>query len=173
MFAVLTNDDGIYAPGLRALYRALLRAGHTVRVIAPLGEKSATGHALTVHTPLRIKPVEEDGFSGLAVDGTPVDCVKLGLSRLVDKKPDLLISGMNSGGNVGPDIIYSGTLAAASEGAFMGCSSLAVSHNARRATPDELDAYACYAVDIIPRIPWSALPPHRAISLNLPGCPLH
>ncbi|MCL1889747.1 MAG: 5'/3'-nucleotidase SurE [Desulfovibrionaceae bacterium] len=172
MFVVLTNDDGIFAPGLRVLYRELLRAGHRVRVVAPLEERSASGHAITVQQPLRIRRVEEENFSGIAVSGTPVDCVKLGLSRLVDQKPDLLVSGMNAGSNVGPDILYSGTLSAASEGAFMGCSALAVSHNSRKASMSELEDYARFAVEMIPRIPWAGLPPYRVISFNLPDCPL-
>ncbi|MDR2051402.1 MAG: 5'/3'-nucleotidase SurE [Deltaproteobacteria bacterium] len=170
MFVVLTNDDGIYSKGLRYIYKALLGAGHQVQVIAPLGEQSGMGHALTVFNPLRVKPVEEEGFSGLAVNGTPADCVKLGLSRLAARKPDLLLSGINAGGNVGPDILYSGTVSAAAEGAAMGCPSLAVSHNSRILADTE--SYARFTVGLIPKIPWAELPLRRALNLNFPSCPL-
>lgn len=169
MFIVLTNDDGIYATGLRAIYRALLAAGHTVQVIAPLGEQSAVGHSITVTNPLRSKAVEESDFSGIAISGTPTDCVKLGLTRLVKMQPDLVVSGMNAGANVGPDILYSGTVAAATEAAAMGVPALAVSHNSFR-HPDVND-YARYAVSLIDEIPWNRLPRKRVINLNLPGCP--
>lgn len=169
MFIVLTNDDGIYATGLRAMYRALLAEGHEVQVIAPLGEQSAVGHSITVLNPLRSKLVDEKDFNGIAISGTPTDCVKLGISSLVKRRPDLLISGMNAGANVGPDILYSGTVAAATEAAAMGLPALAVSHNSFRHI--DVDDYARYAVSLIPDIPWPALPPRRVVNLNLPACP--
>lgn len=169
MYIVLTNDDGIYAKGLRAMYRALLDLGHEVQVIAPLGEQSAVGHSITVLNPLRCKSVEEKDFNGLAISGTPTDCVKLGLTRLVERKPDLVVSGMNAGANVGPDILYSGTVAAATEAAAMGYPALAVSHNSFRHV--DVDDYARYAVSLINEIPWGSLPVRRVINLNLPDCP--
>lgn len=169
MFIVLTNDDGIYATGLRAVYRALLSAGHEVQVIAPLGEQSAVGHSITVLNPLRIKHVKEKDFSGIAVSGTPTDCVKLGLTRLVKRQPDLVISGMNAGANVGPDILYSGTVAAATEAAAMSVPALAISHNSWQHV--DVDDYATYAVSLIPEIPWHQLPLKRVVNLNLPACP--
>lgn len=169
MFIVLTNDDGIYAAGLRALYRALLQAGHEVQVIAPLGEQSAVGHSITLLNPLRCKSVEEVDFTGIAVSGTPTDCVKLGLTRLVRRQPDLVVSGMNAGANVGPDILYSGTVAAATEAAAMGVPSLAVSHDSSGHV--DADDYAAYAVSLLTEIPWDRLPPKRVINLNLPACP--
>lgn len=168
MYIVLTNDDGIYASGLRAVYRALLDAGHQVQVIAPLGEQSAVGHSITVLNPLRIKRVEEKGFNGIAVTGTPTDCVKLGMGKLVEKKPDLLISGINAGGNVGPDILYSGTVAAATEAAAMGYPSMAISHNSFRL--EDVDDYARFAVGLIGQIPWGQIPSRRVMNLNLPAC---
>ncbi|MDR2892644.1 MAG: 5'/3'-nucleotidase SurE [Deltaproteobacteria bacterium] len=169
MFIMLTNDDGIHAAGLRALYRHLRQAGHEVRVIAPLTEQSAVGHAITVLNPLRVKEIEEPGFSGLAVSGTPTDCVKLGITELLSgRRPDLLISGMNAGANVGPDVLYSGTVSAATEGAAMGLPSLAVSHNSRNHV--DLESYAEFAVSMAGRIPWAELPTRRVMNLNLPGC---
>lgn len=169
MFIVLTNDDGIYASGLRAMYRALTEQGHDVQVIAPLGEQSAVGHSITVLNPLRVKNVIEKDFSGIAVIGTPTDCVKLGVTRLVERKPDLVISGMNAGANVGPDILYSGTVAAATEAAAMGYPALAVSHNSFKHV--DVEDYARYAVSLIGEIPWGSLPSRRVINLNLPACP--
>lgn len=126
MLIALTNDDGIHAVGLRAIYRALLEAGHDIRVIAPMTEQSAMGHAITIISPLRVKKIEEDSFTGFGIYGTPTDCVKLGISELLDSKPDIVVSGINAGANVGPDILYSGTVAAATEAAHLGFPALAV-----------------------------------------------
>jgi 5'-nucleotidase len=119
MKILLANDDGIQAVGLRALYFALVEAGHDVRVVAPVTEQSAVGHAVTLSMPLRVKDFKEDGFRGQGVYGTPVDCVKLALSTLLETPPDLVLSGINAGANVGVDILYSGTVSAATEGALM------------------------------------------------------
>lgn len=168
MFIMLTNDDGIHASGLRAMYRQLLAAGHEVRVVAPLSEQSAVGHSITILNPLRVKNIEEPGFSGLAVSGTPTDCVKLGITSLLDRQPDLIVSGMNAGANVGPDVLYSGTVAAATEGAAMGYRSLAVSHHSFKHV--DLEKYAEYAVGLIPQIPWDKIPSRLVMNLNLPNC---
>ena len=113
MDVLLTNDDGIRARGLRALYAALLEAGHTVHVVAPRTQQSGVGHSLTVFEPVRAMDFEEPNFKGLGIYGTPTDCVKLALGQLLPKKPDMVISGINAGPNVGPDILYSGTVGAA------------------------------------------------------------
>lgn len=169
MFILLTNDDGIHAPGLRLMRLALLEAGHRVEVIAPAQEQSAMSRALTVRLPLLNARLEEPGFSGTAVYGTPADCVKLGLVRLLTEKPDLVLSGMNAGGNVGPDLAYSGTVAAAAEGAGLGLPSLAVSHNSRELRHGA--AYAAFAAKLITRLPWTELPTGDMLNLNLPACP--
>ncbi|MDR1243369.1 MAG: 5'/3'-nucleotidase SurE [Deltaproteobacteria bacterium] len=169
MFIMLTNDDGIHAGGLRALYRHLRGAGHEIAVVAPLGEQSAVGHSITVLNPLRVKKIEEADFSGFAVSGTPTDCVKLGITTLLDKKPDLVVSGINAGGNVGPDVLYSGTVAAATEAAAMRLPALAVSHCSFKHL--DLDSYARYTVEQMARIPWKALPERLVMNLNLPACP--
>ena len=106
MDVLLTNDDGIRAVGLRALYDALLTRGHTVHVVAPMRQQSGVGHSLTVFEPLRAYPFNQDDFHGLGIYGTPTDCVKLALSMLLEKKPDIVMSGINAGPNVGPDILY-------------------------------------------------------------------
>ena len=170
MRVVLTNDDGIQAVGLRAIYRALLDAGHEVHVFAPMTEQSAVGHAITVHGPLRVKKVSEAGFTGMGIYGTPTDCVKLGVGEFLPGPPDIVVSGINAGANVGPDILYSGTVAAATEGAHLGFPALAVSHDSFK--PGDLDEHARYAVGVMERIPWQALPPRRVMNLNLPNRPV-
>lgn len=127
MKILLTNDDGIYAHGLWALY-ACLKDRHAVTVVAPDRERSAIGHAITLHEPLRTQPVEpRPGWGGVAVNGTPADCVKIGLHHLMAEKPDLVLSGINPGANTGVNINYSGTVSAAREAALSGIAAMAVS----------------------------------------------
>jgi len=170
MNILLANDDGIQAVGLRALYHALVEAGHTVHVVAPVTEQSAVGHAVTLAMPVRVKEFREDGFHGRGVYGTPVDCVKLGLSTLLDEKPDLVISGINAGANVGVDILYSGTVSAATEGALMEIPSMAVSMD--HFNPSDLSGQARYTAGLLPRIPWDGLPPKCVLNLNFPNRPV-
>jgi 5'-nucleotidase len=129
MRILLTNDDGIYAPGLRALRHELLKLG-SVTVVAPATEQSGTGHSVTLLNPLLVSEVfEDDGttFIGWAVEGRPADCVKLALLELLPNEPDIIISGMNAGSNAGINVLYSGTVAAAIEGAFYRHTAIAVS----------------------------------------------
>jgi 5'-nucleotidase len=127
MLIVLTNDDGIFAPGLAALEKALKKLGD-VQVVAPSTEQSGVGHAITFLTPLTAKEVfDGDRSRGWAVDGSPADAVKLGISEFCPRRPDLVVSGINSGLNAGINVLYSGTVAAAVEGAFFGITSIAVS----------------------------------------------
>jgi 5'-nucleotidase len=170
MIICLTNDDGIHAPGLRALYHALREAGHSVEVVAPLTEQSAVGHAITVRTPLRTVTIRESGFAGMAVTGTPADCVKLGIGALMDRKPDLVVSGINAGANLGPDIMYSGTVAAAREGAALGYPAIAVSYDDFNCA--DLTGHARYAVRLIESLPWDKVPERRIMNLNFPARPV-
>jgi 5'-nucleotidase len=129
MRILLTNDDGIYAPGLRALRQELKKLG-TVTVVAPATEQSAAGHSVTLLNPVLVSEVfEDDGttFVGWAVEGRPADCVKLALLELLPEPPDVIISGMNAGSNAGINVLYSGTVAAAVEGAFFRRTAIAVS----------------------------------------------
>ncbi len=126
MKILLTNDDGLYAPGINRLYQ-VLKEKHTVYMVAPEREMSATGHAITLHKPLRVKEVELEAGIARAVNGTPSDCVKLALEAILPTPPDLVISGINSGPNLGNDVFYSGTVSAAVEGFFLGYPALAVS----------------------------------------------
>lgn len=166
MKILLTNDDGIQAVGLRALYQALVEAGHDVRVVAPVTEQSAVGHAVTLSMPLKVKEFREDHFQGQGVYGTPVDCVKLGLSTLLDEPPELVLSGINAGANVGVDILYSGTVSAATEGALMRLPAMAVSFD--EFNPGDLSGQARHAVSLLPTIPWNKLPDRCVLNLNYP-----
>ncbi len=127
MLILLTNDDGIYAPGLAALERELRRLGD-VYVVAPATEQSGVGHSITYLTPLIVKEVYDgERRWGWVVEGSPADCVKLGIGEICPRRPDLVVSGINSGLNVGINVLYSGTVAAAIEGAFFRVTSVAVS----------------------------------------------
>ena len=136
MRILLTNDDGIYAPGLRALLPQLRKIGEVV-VVAPATEQSAVGHSVTVLTPLLVQEIldEQRQLLGWAVEGRPADCVKLALRELLKEPPDLIVSGLNAGSNAGINILYSGTVAAAIEGAFFRCTSIACSLEYARAAP--------------------------------------
>jgi 5'-nucleotidase len=129
MRVLLTNDDGITATGLNAMRRALLELPEIdVEVIAPDSNRSATGRAVTLRDPIWVEEVEfGDGTTGFATDGTPVDCVRFASLGLIDAPPELIVSGINHGANLGDDITYSGTVAAALEGIMLGIPSLAVS----------------------------------------------
>ena len=126
---LLTNDDGIDAEGIYALYRSFSHDGRFhIKVVAPNKETSAVGHAITVFRPISVRENYQEGeFFGYAVDGTPADCVKLAIGAILERPPDLLVSGINRGGNMGENIIYSGTVSAATEGTVCGISSIAIS----------------------------------------------
>lgn len=124
---LLTNDDGIYAKGLSALYRELSKEADCL-IVAPEIEQSAVGHAITIARPLMVRPAtKNDKFLGYAVCGTPADCVKIGITELSDRPVDMVVSGINRGGNAGINVLYSGTVSAATEGAILGVPALAVS----------------------------------------------
>ncbi len=131
MRILLTNDDGIAAPGIRALYRNVRDLGQ-IEVIAPATVQSAAGHGITIRDPLRVRRVKVgDGeYTGRSVSGSPADCVRLAISNLLDKMPDLVLSGMNAGGNVGNHVFYSGTVAAAAEAAMFNLPAIAFSASA-------------------------------------------
>jgi len=127
MNILITNDDGIYSEGIRALCESLKTIGK-VTIVAPDAERSAVGHAITLSDPLRVKKVNRGGkFFGYATTGTPADCVKLAIRALLKKKPDLIVSGINLGPNVGYSVLYSGTVSGATEGAILGIPSFAIS----------------------------------------------
>lgn len=127
MKILLTNDDGIHARGINALINELNSLAE-IYVVSPDRERSGTGHSITVYEPIKVRPISLSGAkTGWTVGGTPVDCVKLALAKLIDAKIDLVISGINHGSNMGTDVLYSGTVSAAAEGVILGCPAIAVS----------------------------------------------
>ena len=170
MRILLTNDDGIQAVGIRDLYKELVAAGHEVHVVAPISEQSAVGHAITIATPLRVKEFTENGFRGLGVSGTPADCVKLALTTLIAERPDVVVSGINAGANVGVDILYSGTVSAATEGALMGLPAVAVS--ADDYAPTDMRGQGRFTAAFVAGRPWEAAPPRCVLNLNFPAGPV-
>jgi 5'-nucleotidase len=176
MKILLTNDDGIRAPGIIALHKALQGLGELF-VFAPETVQSATSHGITYTTPLMTQQVDvTESMSGVAVDGRPADCVKLAMRALWEErfgdgtKPDLTISGMNSGSNVGINIIYSGTVAAAIESAFLGVPSIAVSLHLKNRERTCFDRAAEIARSVIDKVLQNKLEPHEVININIPIC---
>ena len=169
MRILLTNDDGIHAPGIFALYD-VLKSDHEVHIVAPETEMSAVGHAITLTSPIRVQTVRKNGrFFGHAVNGTPADCVKIAVQELLDTPPDVVLSGINVGANVGVNILYSGTVSAATEGAFLGIRSAAISL-ATLKNPDFRFA-ARFSREIIRFMTKSALSDGTALNVNIPAVP--
>jgi 5'-nucleotidase len=159
---LVSNDDGVRARGLTKLVQALRRLGRVV-VVAPDQERSAASHSLTLHRPLRVEKVRRDVY---AVDGTPTDCIMLALHVILGKRPDLIVSGINHGANLGDDVHYSGTVSAAFEGGIMGIPSIAVSligNGARNfAEAGEI------AASVAERVLREGLPPGIILNINVP-----
>jgi 5'-nucleotidase len=169
MLILLTNDDGITAPGLVALYHELTRLGE-VHVVAPETVQSATGHGITISTPLLTQRVTVEGaFTGTAVDGRPADCVKLAVAQILPRPPDLVVSGMNAGANTGINVIYSGTVAAAIEAAFLGLPSIAVSLYLRSDVPTNFAKSAKIGGHVVEHIWNVGLRPGHVVSVNIPA----
>jgi len=163
---LLTNDDGVRAPGLAALAEAMGAIGE-VFVVAPDREQSAVGHALTLHHPLRATRIENNIF---AVDGTPTDCVNLGIHSLLSFKPDIVVSGINRGGNLGDDITYSGTVSAAMEATLMGIPAIAVSLVTQNDGGD-YSAAAAFVVKLAGIVSREGLPDDTFLNVNVPDLP--
>ncbi|MEW5804354.1 MAG: 5'/3'-nucleotidase SurE [bacterium] len=164
---VLTNDDGIHSEGLYALYRGLQDVAKVV-IVAPSGERSACGHSITLSHPLRIEEVRKnDQFYGYAVSGTPVDCVKLAISVILESPPDMIISGINWGLNTGVHIMYSGTVSAAAEATILGIPAMAVS----LAPVDfsHFDPSAQFARKVALGVLQQGLPPGTLLNINIPA----
>jgi len=166
MKILVTNDDGIHAPGIQALAKSLRKIAH-VSVVAPDRERSAVGHALTLHHPLRAILLGPDLF---AVDGTPTDCVNLGVHNLLSFTPDLVVSGINSGANLGDDITYSGTVSAAMEATLMGIPAFAVSL-ASDSAGTNFDAAAAFAAHLAVEVAARGLPSDTFLNVNIPDLP--
>ncbi len=165
---LVTNDDGVRSEGLAALADALKPLGDVI-VVAPAKEASAVGHALTLHHPLRLERIGEGVY---AVDGTPTDCVNIAVAIILKDLPDLLVSGINTGWNLGDDVTYSGTVSGALEGALLGVSSLAVSLQRTRERFD-FSAAAAAAAQIAARVLEKGLPPRTFLNINVPRVVTH
>jgi len=164
---LITNDDGIYAKGIEVLFFEL-RKEFEVIVVAPETEQSAVGHAITLINPLRLKKINRNGeFFGYAINGTPADCVKLAIKELVKEPLDLVVSGINLGANVGINVIYSGTVSAATEGTMMGVPSIAVSIDTFK-DPDFRPA-AKVARQIARMVIEKGLPDNTSLNVNVPA----
>ena len=164
---LLTNDDGINAPGLAALHREISGIGN-VNVVAPMSEKSAVGHAITLSDPIRVSRVKKNGdFFGFGVHGTPSDCVKIAVKALLDNKPNLIISGINQGPNTGINVIYSGTVSAATEGSIFGIPSIAVS--LASFTSKDFSTASAAAKKIALAVLENGMPAGVLLNLNVPA----
>ncbi|BAQ63751.1 5'/3'-nucleotidase SurE [Geminocystis sp. NIES-3709] len=169
MKILISNDDGIFAEGIRTLANTIALQGHEVTVVAPDRERSATGHGLTLHQPIRADKIEgifATGVTAWSCSGTPSDCVKLALSAILKDKPDFVLSGINHGSNLGTDILYSGTVSAAMEGTIEGITSIAFS--LASFTLKEFQPAANYAVKLINKLTENPLPETTLLNVNIP-----
>ncbi|EDY85428.1 5'/3'-nucleotidase SurE [gamma proteobacterium HTCC5015] len=162
MRILVSNDDGYRAPGIEVLAQSLAALG-SVTVVAPDHNRSATSNALTLYNPLRVHREEQDVY---AVNGTPADCVHLAITGLLDETPDMVVSGINNGANMGEDVIYSGTVGAAMEGRYLGSPSLAVSIAAF--DPQHYATAARVASEVVQRLVDKPLPADLLLNVNVP-----
>ena len=171
MRVLISNDDGVFAEGIRTLAATAVSRGHQVTVVCPDQERSATGHGLTLQTPLRAERADElfaPGVTAWACSGTPADCMKLALCELVKDTPDLVMSGINHGPNLGTDVFCSGTVAAAMEGTLEGIRSLAVSSACFQWR--QFQAAADLALDVVEQAHTDLWPENLLLNLNIPPC---
>ncbi|MEL7037045.1 MAG: 5'/3'-nucleotidase SurE [Cyanobacteria bacterium J06592_8] len=172
MKLLVSNDDGIFAQGIRSLANHLAEVGHEVIVVCPDQERSATGHGLTLHQPIRAEKVESvfhPNVQAWACSGTPADCVKLALFGLLDTMPDLVLSGVNHGPNLGTDVLYSGTVSAAMEGTLEGITSVALSLGSYSAR--EFEGAVHFAERLVKQIQDQPLPQPLLLNVNIPAIP--
>lgn len=165
---LVSNDDGIFSPGIHALARAICEVADEVIIVAPDVEQSAVGHAITIRRPLRYKPTKLKGLAGVQayrVDGTPADCVVLGAHN--GGRPDVIVSGINIGSNLGYDVTHSGTVAAAIEGTTLGIPSIAFSLRSGEAELDFSHA-AAFARELVPAVAKNGLPSRTLLNVNFP-----
>jgi 5'-nucleotidase len=172
MKLLVSNDDGISALGIRTLANHLVESGHEVTVVCPDRERSATGHGLTLLQPIRAEIVDSifhPAVTAWSCDGTPSDCVKLALWALLDSPPDLVLSGINQGANLGTEILYSGTVSAAMEGLLEGIPSIALSLTSR--TSQDFQPAARVAQLLVEKIITQPLPELMMLNVNIPPVP--
>jgi len=168
LLILVSNDDGVHSPGIISLATHLSSLGQVV-VVAPDRERSAVGHALTLHSPLRAEMIRPGVF---AVDGTPTDCIHLGIHGLLDVRPDLVVSGINRGGNLGDDITYSGTVSAAMEATLMGVPAFAISLDGSSFSLDDFGWAGAFAARLARRVLERGLPPDTFLNVNVPPGPV-
>lgn len=172
MKILISNDDGIVANGIRALSETLAEE-HEVYVIAPDRERSAAGHSLTLHTPLRVEELEpKNGIKRAWITtGTPGDCVKIGINAILgpDEQPDIVISGINHGPNLSSDILYSGTVSCAMEGAMLDCPSIAVSLASLRYEYEDFKFAAKFIASLLPKLKEFQFPKKTILNINVPA----
>jgi 5'-nucleotidase len=164
---LVTNDDGVHSEGIRALADALKHLGEII-VVAPIQEASAIGHALTLRRPLRVETIHPGVY---AVDGTPTDCVNVAITHVLKQKPDLIVSGINKGWNLGDDVTYSGTVSAALEGALLSIPSIAVSTQNRRDNKFEFGPSAKAAAVVADAVLHKGMPKFTLLNINTPYGP--
>lgn len=172
MNLLISNDDGIFALGIRTLANTLAEAGHQVTVVCPDRERSATGHGLTLHDPIRAEQVESGFHSSInawACSGTPSDCVKLALGAVLDEPPDMVLSGINHGSNLGTDVLYSGTVSAAMEGVIEGIPSIAFSLTSF--SHRDFQPAANFARSLLDHLAENPLPHLVLLNVNVPPVP--
>ncbi len=167
MLILVSNDDGFFSEGIKTLAKRLREVGE-VWVVAPDREQSASGHSLTLHRPLRVKPTRkrENEFF---VDGTPTDCVNVGVNRLMPRRPDIVVSGINRGANLGDDVTYSGTVAAALEAVLLGLPAIAVSAIPTQTDDFHYEAAADFAADLVTKVLEHKMPPGTLLNVNVPS----
>ncbi len=168
---LISNDDGVFAEGIRALAKSAKKRGHKVTVVCPDQERSATGHGLTLQSPLRVERADAlfgKDIKAWGCSGTPADCVKLALSELLDNKPDLVLSGINHGPNLGTDIFCSGTVAAAMEGTLENVPAMAISVASFKWKNFEFAGEI--AMNIAEQSIKDSWPPSLLLNLNIPPC---
>jgi 5'-nucleotidase len=170
MKLLISNDDGIFALGIRTLANTLAAAGHQITVVCPDRERSATGHGLTLHKPIRAEQVESvfhPAVQAWACSGTPSDCVKLALGALLSQPPDMVLSGINHGSNLGTDVLYSGTVSAAMEGVIEGIPSAAFSLTSF--SSQDFQPAANFAKTLLEQIQDAPLPEATLLNVNVPA----
>lgn len=170
MRILLTNDDGIHAPGLEVLEEIARSLSDDVWIVAPEHEQSGMSHSLTLHDPLRLRQLGEKRF---AVKGTPTDCVIMGVDKVLPQKPDLILSGVNRGQNIAEDVTYSGTVAGAMEGALLGIRSFALSQAYGWHNMDRVDWSCCreHGSRVVKELLAHELPFQTLLNINFPDCP--
>ncbi|MBN6100617.1 5'/3'-nucleotidase SurE [Xanthomonas sp. CFBP 8703] len=168
MRVLVSNDDGVDAPGIKMLAEQLRGAGHEVTVVAPDRDRSGASNSLTLDLPIRIKRIDPHTCS---VAGTPTDCVHLALTGMLHDEPDMVVSGINNSANLGDDVIYSGTVSAAMEGRFLGLPALAMSLVTHNHEPKHFQTAARAAVEIVARLKADPLPADTILNVNVPDLP--